>query len=117
MSEHYDVLVRNGTLIDGTGAPRRAGDVAIQDGQIAALGDVSGTADKEVDATDCIVAPGFVDLHVHLREPGQEYKEDLASGGRAAVAGGFTSVCCMANTDPVNDDPCARPPPFTLLNF
>ena len=50
-----------------------------------------------------IVAPGFVDLHVHLREPGQEYKEDIASGAAAAAAGGFTSVCCMPNTVPVND--------------
>ena len=51
------------------------------------------------------MAPGFVDLHTHLREPGQEYKEDISSGGRAAVAGGFTALCCMADTEPVNDDP------------
>ena len=51
------------------------------------------------------MTPGFVDLHTHLREPGQEYKEDIASGGRAAAAGGFTAVACMANTNPVNDDP------------
>ena len=58
-----------------------------------------------IEATGCWVVPGFVDLHCHLREPGQEYKEDIASGGRAAVAGGFTSIACMANTHPVNDDP------------
>ena len=58
-----------------------------------------------IDAAGCWIAPGFVDLHCHLREPGQEYKEDIASGGRAAVAGGFTSIACMANTHPVNDDP------------
>ncbi len=58
-----------------------------------------------IDASGAWVAPGFVDLHVHLREPGQEYKEDIASGGRAAVAGGFSAVVCMANTQPVNDDP------------
>src|SRR6185295_2232749 len=58
---------------------------------------------REVDARNLVVAPGFVDLHAHLREPGHEYKEDIASGTRAAAAGGFTSVCCMANTNPVND--------------
>jgi len=81
-------------------------DVLIQGGAVAAVGRELPVEECEViDATGCWVAPGFVDLHVHLREPGHEYKEDLASGGRAAVAGGFTSVACMANTDPVNDDP------------
>jgi dihydroorotase len=82
-------------------------DVLIEDGRIAAVADVlEGVSDaEEVDAQGLWVAPGFVDLHAHLREPGQEYKEDIASGGRAAAAGGFTAVCCMANTNPVNDDP------------
>ncbi|MFT5442234.1 MAG: N-acyl-D-amino-acid deacylase [Myxococcota bacterium] len=65
MSEHYDLLVRGGTLIDGTGAPRQTGDLAISNGKIAAMGSVSGTADREIDATDCIVSPGFVDIHTH----------------------------------------------------
>ncbi|HUG35365.1 MAG TPA: amidohydrolase family protein, partial [Candidatus Limnocylindrales bacterium] len=71
-----------------------------------AVGEGIEARDAEVvDASGCWVTPGFVDLHTHLREPGQEYKEDIASGGRAAVAGGFTTVACMANTAPVNDDP------------
>jgi dihydroorotase len=82
-------------------------DVLIEDGRIAGVeGPLESVADaEEVDAHGLWVAPGFVDLHAHLREPGQEYKEDIASGGRAAAAGGFTAVCCMANTNPVNDDP------------
>src|SRR5207248_2317758 len=60
-----------------------------------------------LDAAGKIVCPGFIDLHVHLREPGQEYKETVATGTRAAAAGGFTAVCCMANTHPVNDNRAA----------
>lgn len=81
-------------------------DLLLEDGRVAAVQsslDVRGA--EVVDATGCWVAPGFVDMHAHLREPGQEYKEDLASGGRAAVAGGFTAAACMANTEPANDDP------------
>ena len=59
--------------------------------------------DEIIDAEGLVVAPGFIDMHVHFREPGQEYKEDIESGTRAAAAGGFTGVACMANTDPVND--------------
>jgi len=81
-------------------------DVLIEEDRVLEVGpDLSAENAEVVEAVGKWVAPGFVDLHVHLREPGLEYKEDLASGGRAAVAGGFTSICCMANTDPVNDDP------------
>ena len=65
MAEHFDLMIRGGTVIDGTGAPGRRGDLAIRDGCIAALGDIAGTADRSFDAEGCIVAPGFVDIHTH----------------------------------------------------
>jgi len=65
----------------------------------------SAEAEKIIDVSGLVLTPGFIDLHCHLRDPGQEWKEDIESGSNAAVAGGFTSVCCMANTDPVNDNP------------
>src|SRR5580704_9899926 len=83
-------------------------DVLLRDGQvaeIAAPGKTRGAADEKFDARGLIVAPGFIDLHVHLREPGQGYKETIATGTAAAAAGGFTSVCCMPNTQPVVDSP------------
>jgi len=81
-------------------------DVVIEDGTIAAIGFNLDTTGAEVfDATGMIVAPGFIDMHVHLREPGMEHSETIESGGRAAAAGGFTTVCCMPNTSPVNDSP------------
>jgi dihydroorotase len=80
--------------------------VLIENGRIVASGgEISAVDARIIEASGAWVAPGFVDLHTHLREPGQEYKEDIASGGRSAVAGGFTAVACMANTNPVNDDP------------
>jgi dihydroorotase len=101
------VWLRGGRVLDPASGRDGRADVLIEDGRIAAVEDaLSGVGDAEiVDAAGLWVAPGFVDLHAHLREPGQEYKEDIASGGRAAAAGGFTAVCCMANTNPVNDDP------------
>jgi dihydroorotase len=101
------VWLRGGRVLDPASGRDGRAHVLIEDGRIAAVADaLEGVADAEiVDAEGLWVAPGFVDLHAHLREPGQEYKEDIASGGRAAAAGGFTAVCCMANTNPVNDDP------------
>ena len=100
------VLIRGGRILDPSVEFDGEGDLLLEDGEIAALGaNLSAEECEVVDASGLWVAPGLVDLHTHLREPGQEYKEDLASGGRAAVAGGFTSVACMANTDPTNDDP------------
>jgi dihydroorotase len=81
-------------------------DVRVVDGKIAEIGKglaAHGTQ-RRIDVRDLLVVPGLVDLHVHFREPGQEYKEDLTSGTRSAVAGGFTTVCCMPNTVPTNDD-------------
>ena len=100
------LMIRGGRVLDPASEIDESADVLIDDGVIVAVGPELDARGAEVlDAAGCWVAPGFVDLHTHLREPGQEYKEDLGSGGRSAVAGGFTSVTCMANTDPVNDDP------------
>jgi len=100
------IWIRGGRLLDPATNRDEPGDLLVDDGRVAALGSFGPVADALViDAAGAWIAPGFVDLHVHLREPGQEYKEDIASGGRAAVAGGFTAVVCMANTHPVNDDP------------
>ncbi len=99
------LLIRNGTIIDPSQALEAKSDLLIRDGKIEAISASLKTEDVEVfDATDLIVAPGFIDLHVHLREPGLEYKETIETGARAAVAGGFTSVCCMPNTKPINDN-------------
>ncbi len=79
----------------------------IEDGRVAGILSYSDPVPDDVeifDATGLIVAPGFIDMHVHLREPGQEYKETIASGAAAAVAGGFTTICAMPNTDPINDN-------------
>ena len=81
-------------------------DIDIEDGRISAVGaNLAGIPEEVLEAEGLWLTPGFVDIHTHLREPGEEYKEDIASGTRAAAAGGFTTVCCMANTDPVNDSP------------
>jgi dihydroorotase len=100
------LLIRGGRVLDPAFGWDESADVLVEDGVVAAVeAGVSARGAEILDAGGCWVAPGFVDLHSHLREPGQEYKEDIASGGRAAAAGGFTAVACMANTNPVNDDP------------
>jgi dihydroorotase len=100
------IWIRGGRVLDPALERDEICDVLIEEGRIAAVGpDLSPTGAERIDAAGCWVAPGLVDLHTHLREPGQEYKEDIASGGRAAAAGGFSAVACMANTTPVNDDP------------
>jgi dihydroorotase len=100
------LLIEGGHVIDphsGIDAPM---DIVLADGHVVEVAPIDTTranADEKFDARGLIVAPGFIDLHVHLREPGQSYKETIASGTAAAAAGGFTSVCCMPNTLPVAD--------------
>ncbi len=102
------ILIRNGRLIDpasNTDAPR---DLLLRDGKVAAIenpGKIKASGADVIDAKGLIVAPGLIDIHVHLREPGQGYKETIATGTAAAAAGGFTTVCAMPNTTPVNDSP------------
>jgi dihydroorotase len=101
------LLIANGHLIDPSENQNSGKNILIEDGKVAAwLNQNEKTPeDTEVfDATGLIVAPGFIDLHVHLREPGQEHKETIASGCAAAVAGGWASVCPMPNTSPINDN-------------
>src|SRR5690349_10279958 len=98
------LLIKNGRVIDPASRHDSVADVWIEDGLIKGVGSNLAVAGAEViDATGLIVAPGFIDMHVHMREPGFEHAETIESGSRAAAAGGFTSVCPMPNTKPVND--------------
>ncbi len=99
------LLIKNGRVMDPASKLDTIADIAITDGKITAIDKgIESFGNTEVfDATGRIVAPGFIDMHVHLREPGFEHSENIETGGRAAAAGGFTSVCCMPNTNPVND--------------
>lgn len=113
------ILIKNGRLLDpGSGFDGLA-HIAVENGIVMAIMPLSPVtpssslpgiipdswADEMLDATNRVVAPGFIDIHVHLREPGQEHKETITSGSRAAVRGGFTTIACMPNTTPVNDNP------------
>jgi dihydroorotase len=100
------LLIKGGRLIDPAAKINAPMDILLRDGRVAEIAPPNktrGGADDKFDARGLIVAPGFIDLHVHLREPGQSYKETIASGTAAAAAGGFTSVCTMPNTVPVVD--------------
>jgi dihydroorotase len=101
-----NLLIKGGRVVDPAGGTDTVQDVWIADGRIHKVGKgLKAPAGAEtVDAAGKVVCPGFIDMHVHLREPGFEYKETIASGTRAAAAGGFTAVACMANTFPVNDN-------------
>ena len=101
-----NLLIRGGRVIDPANCIDAVHDVLIEDAAIKRVGPKLRAPEgaEIVDAAGKIVCPGFIDIHVHLREPGQEYKETVATGTRAAAAGGFTAVCCMANTHPVNDN-------------
>jgi len=98
------IVIKNGRVIDPATKTDRVADVLIVDGRIAGVAPNLSSPKAEVyDASGMIVAPGFIDMHVHLREPGFEHAENIESGSRAAAAGGFASICCMPNTKPVND--------------
>ena len=100
------LVLKNGRIMDPARQMDRVADLAIEDGVIREIAPAIGTTGAEVfDASGLIVAPGFIDMHVHLREPGFEYSETIETGSHAAAAGGFTSICCMPNTQPVNDSP------------
>jgi dihydroorotase len=107
-SKSGSLLIKGGHVIDPAAKVDAPMDVLLREGRVAEVAPpnkLRGGADEKFDARGLIVAPGFIDLHVHLREPGQSYKETIASGTAAASAGGFTSVCCMPNTQPVLDSP------------
>lgn len=102
------LILRGGRVVDPSRGLDEEADVVIEDGRITRVGrgaaeGLRGERVEVRDVTGCWVVPGLVDMHVHFREPGQEYKEDIATGLRAAAAGGFTQVCAMPNTTPVND--------------
>jgi dihydroorotase len=99
------LLIKAGRIIDPSQDLDKVADLLVEDGRVRSVGEaLDGEVAEVFDAAGLVVAPGFIDLHVHLREPGEEYKETIASGCAAAVAGGFTSVCAMPNTRPVNDN-------------
>lgn len=102
------LLIANGYVVDPAQGINTGRDLLIENGRVVSVLERGQEAPRDVefiDATGLIVAPGFIDLHTHLREPGAEYKETIASGTSAAVAGGWTTICAMPNTDPVNDSP------------
>lgn len=99
------ILIHGGCVIDPENKSQRLADVVIEDGKIKGIGvfDNDGTYDQVIEASGLVVAPGLVDVHVHFRDPGLTYKEDIHTGAGAAAAGGFTTVVCMANTKPPVD--------------
>ncbi len=101
------LLIQNGYIIDPGQGVNTGKNLLVEAGRVVGVlsySDPIPDSAEVFDATGLIVAPGFIDMHVHLREPGHEYKETIASGAAAAVAGGFTTVCAMPNTTPVNDN-------------
>jgi len=101
------ILIKNGFVVDPVTNTKENLDILIEKGKIVKIEkNIEPFANAEViDATDCIVSPSFVDIHVHFRDPGQTYKEDIRTGSMAAVAGGYTTVVCMPNTNPALDEP------------
>lgn len=100
------LLIKNGRIIDPSSNVDQVADLLIENGKVSRIErDMQAPGTPGLDASGLIVAPGFIDIHVHLREPGREDEETIESGSQAAAAGGFTSICCMPNTDPINDSP------------
>ena len=98
------LLIKNGNVIDPATNTDAVMDVLVEDGVIKEVApSITVDFDKEIDASGLVVAPGLIDMHVHFRDPGQTYKEDILTGSKAAAKGGFTTVCCMPNTNPVID--------------
>lgn len=98
------LLLKNGRIIDPAQQRDEIADLGIEDGCIVSPESVAGKGADIYDLSGCWIVPGLIDMHVHLREPGEEYKETIETGCRAAAAGGFTAVACMPNTNPVNDN-------------
>ncbi|MFQ5742528.1 MAG: dihydroorotase [Acidobacteriota bacterium] len=100
------LLLKGGRVVDPSQGLDGRHDLLLDDGRVAEVGEEipEDSCDEILDVSGCLVAPGFVDMHVHLREPGHEYKETIVSGTAAAAAGGFAGVACMPNTSPVNDN-------------
>ena len=120
-----NLLVKNARIIDPSTGIEKTGDILIAEGQISKIGkDISKTGVTAIDASGLIACPGFVDLHCHLRQPGYEDKETIATGAAAAAHGGYTTICCMPNTNPPLDnaavvshvrDIAAREAPFITI--
>ena len=103
------MVIRGGRVLDPASGLDEIRDLWIAEGKVEKItmpGECQVNGVKEINAAGCYVMPGLIDLHVHLRDPGLEYKEDIQTGGMAAAKGGFTTICCMANTKPVVD--CAE---------
>jgi len=98
------IILRGGRIIDPSEKIDRVGDLLIKDGKVEAIESHLDVKGREIDVRGQIISPGWIDLHTHLREPGFEYKETVATGTAAAAQGGFTTICCMPNTNPVNDN-------------
>ena len=97
------ILIKNATIINANDTQKA--NILIKDNKITQISSAMSDAERVIDASGKLVMPGLIDMHVHFRDPGQEYKEDIITGSRAAAAGGVTTACCMANTKPVNDNP------------
>src|SRR6188474_1447941 len=108
MRDAKPVLLTGGRILDPSQDLDEPGDLLVLNGKVEGIGRIDRPDDADVvDCSGCIVSPGFIDVHCHLREPGREDVETIATGARAAAAGGFTAVCAMPNTDPVTDNQAA----------